>query len=92
MPARHDAEPAQCAQQERVNAILDTWVFKLSNKQRAVVEWRFGLHGYRRLTLEEIGREIGVTRERVRQIQLDALGNLRSMMESHGIFGDSMLD
>ena len=92
LPARHDAEPAQCAQQERVNAILDTWVFKLSNKQRAVVEWRFGLHGYRRLTLEEIGREIGVTRERVRQIQLDALGNLRSMMESHGIFGDSMLD
>jgi DNA-directed RNA polymerase sigma subunit (sigma70/sigma32) len=33
-----------------------------------------------------------VTRERVRQIQLDALGNLRSMMESHGIFSDSMLD
>ncbi len=92
LPARHDAEPAQCVQRERVNAILDAWVFKLSNKQRAVVEWRFGLHGYRRLTLEEIGREIGVTRERVRQIQLDALGNLRSMMESHGIFGDSMLD
>ena len=92
LPARHDAEPAQCAQQERVNAILDAWVFKLSNKQRAVVEWRFGLHGYRRLTLEETGRRIGVTRERVRQIQLDALGNLRSMMESHGIFSDSMLD
>ncbi len=92
LPARHDAEPAQGAQQERVNAILDAWVFKLSNRQRAVVERRFGLHGYRRLTLEEMGREIGVTRERVRQIQLDALGNLRSMMESHGIFSDSMLD
>ena len=92
LPARHDAEPAQCAQQERVNAILDAWIFKLSDKQRAVVERRFGLHGQRRLTLEEIGKEIGVTRERVRQIQLDALKNLRSMMESHGIFGDSMLD
>jgi RNA polymerase nonessential primary-like sigma factor len=92
LPARHDAEPAQCAQQERVNSILDDWIFKLSDKQRAVVERRFGLHGQRRLTLEEIGREIGVTRERVRQIQLDALANLRGMMESHGIFGDSMLD
>ena len=92
LPAHRDAEPAQCAQQERVNAILDVWVFKLSDKQRAVVERRFGIHGQRRLTLEQIGKEIGVTRERVRQIQLDALKNLRSMMESHGIYGDSMLD
>jgi RNA polymerase nonessential primary-like sigma factor len=92
LPAGHDAEPAQCAQRERVTAILDAWVFKLTDRQRAVVERRFGLHGQRRLTLEEIGREIGVTRERVRQIQLDALQNLRNMMESHGIFGDSMLD
>ena len=92
LPARHDAEPAQCAQQERVNAILDAWVLKLSDKQRAVVERRFGLHDHRRMTLEEIGKEIGVTRERVRQIQLDALGNLRTMMESHGIFSDLVLD
>jgi len=67
-------------------------VFKLNDKQRAVVERRFGLHGYRRLTLEEIGREIGVTRERVRQIQIDALNNLRNMMESHGVNSDSLLD
>ena len=66
--------------------------FELNDKQRAVVERRFGLHGYRRATLEQIGEEIGVTRERVRQIQLDALKNLRDMMESHGISGESMLD
>ena len=92
LPARHDAEPAQCAQKEDVYAILDRWVFKLNDKQRAVIERRFGLHGYRRLTLEEIGREIGVTRERVRQIQIDALKNLKSMMESHGVSSDSLLD
>ena len=92
LPARRDVEPAQCAQQERVSAILDAWIFKLSEKQRAVVEQRFGLHGERRLTLEEIGKEIGVTRERVRQIQLEALRNLRRMMESHGLRGDLMLD
>jgi len=92
LPAGHEAEPAQCAQQDTVNEVLDDWVLKLSDKQRAVVERRFGLHGRRCLTLEQIGREIGVTRERVRQIQLDALKNLRRMMESHGIYGESMLD
>jgi RNA polymerase nonessential primary-like sigma factor len=92
LPARREAEPSQCAQREGVHAIIDRWVFKLNDKQRAVVERRFGLHGYRRLTLEEIGREIGVTRERVRQIQLDALKNLRNMMESHGVNSDSLLD
>ena len=92
IPERKEVEPAQCAQKDGVNEIVDQWVFKLSDKQRAVVERRFGLHGYRRLTLEQIGQEIGVTRERVRQIQLDALCNLRKMMESHGVRSDSVLD
>lgn len=92
LAAHRNAEPATCLQQERVNAIVESWVMKLTEKQRAVVERRFGLHGYRRLTLEEIGSEIGVTRERVRQIQLDALRNLRDMMQSHGIEGESLLD
>ena len=72
--------------------IVDHWVCELSDKQRAVVERRFGLHGYRRETLEKIGEEIGVTRERVRQIQLDALKNLRVMMESHDFSGENLLD
>jgi len=90
--ARREAEPSRCAQKEAVHDIVDHWVCELSEKQRAVVERRFGLHGYRRATLEQIGDEIGVTRERVRQIQLDALKNLREMMESNGISGDSLLD
>ena len=87
-----EAEPAHCVQQERVLAIVDAWLMKLDDKERAVVEQRFGLHGCRRLTLEELGREYGVTRERVRQIQLDALGNLKRMMESDGLDGDALLD
>lgn len=90
--AHPEAEPAECVQQEHVVAILESWLMKLTDKQRAVVERRFGLHGCRRLTLEEIGAEIGVTRERVRQIQLDALRNLKDMMESNGIRGESLLD
>ena len=90
--ARRETGPSQCAQKESVHEIVDHWVCELGDKQRAVVERRFGLHGYRRATLEQIGTEFGVTRERVRQIQLDALKNLREMMESHGISGDTLLD
>jgi len=90
--AKKDAEPSRCAQKALVNSIVDHWVCELGEKQRAVVERRFGLHGYGRATLEQIGDEIGVTRERVRQIQLDALKNLREMMESHGISGENILD
>ena len=92
LQARRSAEPPRCAQKDNVDAIVDHWVCELDAKQRAVVERRFGLHGYRRATLQQIGLEIGVTRERVRQIQLEALKNLRAMMESHGISGDVILD
>jgi RNA polymerase nonessential primary-like sigma factor len=92
LPAAAEKEPPHCAQNEGVCKILDYWVWELSDKQRAVVERRFGLHGYRRLTLEEIGREIGVTRERVRQIQIEALKNLKQMLESHGIDSRAVLD
>ena len=92
IPDEPEAEPPQCVQQERVAAIVDEWLMKLEDKQRAVVEQRFGLRGCRRLTLEEIGHEIGVTRERVRQIQLEALDNLKRMMESDGLDGQALLD
>lgn len=90
--APRDADPAQCAEKNLIHDIVDHWVCELGDKQRAVVERRFGLHGHRRSTLQQVGEEIGVTRERVRQIQLDALKNLRAMMESHGISGDTILD
>jgi RNA polymerase nonessential primary-like sigma factor len=92
LKAKRSAEPSRCAQKDCVQGLVDSWVSELSEKQRAVVERRFGLHGHRRATLEQIGEEIGVTRERVRQIQLDALKNLRAMMESQGISGDVILD
>lgn len=90
--ARRDAEPPRRAQRDLVKSIVDQWVSALNDKQRSVVERRFGLRGYRRATLEQIGAEIGVTRERVRQIQLDALKNLRAMMEENGLSGEVMFD
>ncbi len=44
------------------------WLFELNAKQREVLARRFGLLGYEAATLEDVGREIGLTRERVRQI------------------------
>lgn len=92
LAGRRENEPAQCAQRDHVHVVLESWLLKLNDKQRAVLERRFGLHGYNRRTLEQIGVEIGVTRERVRQIQIDGLKNLRHMMESHGICREFMLD
>jgi RNA polymerase nonessential primary-like sigma factor len=63
----------------------------LDGKQRAVVIRRFGLCGHDRATLEEVGAELGVTRERVRQIQMDALRRLRRILESRGFSEDCLL-
>ncbi|HEY3488170.1 MAG TPA: sigma factor-like helix-turn-helix DNA-binding protein, partial [Gammaproteobacteria bacterium] len=49
---------------------------------------RFGLHGHERCTLEEVGNELGVTRERARQIQMEALRRLRRILESKGFSPD----
>jgi len=81
-------DPSSVLQDENVNRNLDDWIDRLNDKQREVIERRFGLHGYERSTLEEVGKEIGVTRERVRQIQMDALKRLREIMESEGFSED----
>ena len=59
-----------------ITGSLSDWLDELTEKQREVVSRRFGLRGYETSTLEEVGREIGLTRERVRQIQVEALKRL----------------
>ena len=73
-----------------MGANLDVWLEKLNDKQREVVERRFGLHGYETSTLEEVANELGVTRERVRQIQMDALRRLRDILERDGFSLDTL--
>ena len=65
--------------------LLGEWLNLLPKQQRIVVEHRFGLHGKGRSTLEEVGQLLGVTRERVRQVQLAALVRLREISERDGI-------
>lgn len=72
--------------------LLGSWLDQLPSQQRDVIEHRFGLHGHGKRTLEEVGNLLGVTRERVRQVQLAALARLRAISRSEGFqelpFGD----
>jgi RNA polymerase nonessential primary-like sigma factor len=90
IPDENISDPSELLQDEDVLVNLETWINQLSDKQREVVERRFGLHGYKISTLEEVGNEIGVTRERVRQIQMDALKRLREILESEGFSSDAL--
>jgi len=85
------SDPTETLQEEGVNSNIEECLSQLSDKQREVVERRFGLHGYSVSTLEEVGQEIGVTRERVRQIQMDALKKLKRILENEGFSLDVLL-
>jgi RNA polymerase nonessential primary-like sigma factor len=82
--AESRSDPSRILEEADITGFIDQWLQGLNDKQREVVEFRFGLHGRDAATLEEVGDRIGVTRERVRQIQLEALRRLRTMMERSG--------
>ena len=84
IPDENNLDPFAQLQEDDLNRHLEKWLAELPEKQRAVVVRRFGLCGHEKATLEQVGSEIGVTRERVRQIQIDALKKLREAMERSG--------
>jgi RNA polymerase nonessential primary-like sigma factor len=71
--------------EQAAGELLGHWLDLLPKQQRIVVEHRFGLHGKGRRTLEEVGQLLGVTRERVRQVQLAALTRLREISRREGV-------
>ncbi len=73
-----------------LQAQIEIWLKDLNDKQREVVERRFGLSGREISTLEVVGVDIGVTRERVRQIQVEALRRLRVLLEKAGYSIESL--
>ena len=70
---------------ENLTSVLNRMLEKLPDKQREVVARRFGLLNHEEATLEQVGREIGLTRERVRQIQVEALRMLRDILRNQGL-------
>ncbi len=85
-----ESDPSKLLQDSDIRESIAVWLEELPEKQREVLSRRFGLRGYESSTLEEVGREIGLTRERVRQIQVEALRRLRTIMENNGLGSDSL--
>jgi len=85
-----DTGPEGVLQDENLKGNITEWLQSLNQKQREVLARRFGLMGYEPSTLEDVGREIGLTRERVRQIQVEALRKLRDSLKQQGLTLDSL--
>lgn len=81
-------EPDCVLQRQRLREQIANWVSELPERQREVLARRFGLFGYESDTLENVGLEIGLTRERVRQIQMDGLRRLLNIVRREGLAED----
>jgi RNA polymerase nonessential primary-like sigma factor len=67
---------------------VEAWLDQLAERQRSVIERRYGLNGTDICTLEQLAQDLNLTRERVRQIQLEALSSLRRILRRSGIKRD----
>ena len=85
-------KPDELVRISQFNEVLESCLGELSARQREVLCRRFGLHGYDSDTLENVGKEIGLTRERVRQIQIEALRQLKLIMGRDGVQREEIAD
>jgi len=85
------SDPDELLQCSEVGDLLGAWVGQLGEKQQQVLLRRYGLDGGETSTLEEIARDLNLTRERVRQIQIEALDQLRRIIRRGGVTRDNLL-
>ena len=83
--------PLSLVDDEKVEGCLEEWLDDLPDRQREILARRFGLMGYEASTLEAVGEEVGLTRERVRQIQIDALARLKRAALRDGLSEEELL-
>jgi len=84
-------DPESLLQSSEIGSLLDDWLAQLSERQRLIVERRYGLNGVDVATLDVIAIDLGLTRERVRQIQIEGLDRLRKIIKRGNITRDSLL-
>lgn len=92
IPDINNSDPEVSTQDNDIKSSLIDWLDELNPKQKEVLARRFGLLGYEPSTLEEVGREINLTRERVRQIQVEGLRRLREILMKQGLSMESLFD
>ena len=90
IPDEQQEEPDIKLHGMQVNRYVQTWLKQLTDKQRLVIERRYGLNGYEICTLEELADSLSLTRERVRQIQIEGLESLRRILRRKGISKDML--
>lgn len=88
IPDEHTPLPEEELQCAEIDAFVHLWLDGLGAKQRCVIERRFGLNGHEIHTLEKVADTLDITRERVRQIQVEALESLHRTLKSKGISRD----
>jgi RNA polymerase nonessential primary-like sigma factor len=84
-------DPESLLQLSEVGSLVDEWLDQLSERQRSVLERRYGLNGADVATLDVIAHDLALTRERVRQIQMEGLDRLRKIIKRGNISRDSLL-
>jgi RNA polymerase nonessential primary-like sigma factor len=91
LPGDMEDGPDSQAEQHEMTILIRDWLKKLPDKQRLVITRRFGLDNDDPATLEQLASEMSVTRERVRQIQQEALVKLKRAMTARGVGRDALL-
>lgn len=84
-------DPELLLQSNELGSLLVDWLDQLTERQRIVIERRYGLNGADLATLDTIAGDLGLTRERVRQIQMEGLDRMRKIIKRGGISRDSLL-
>jgi RNA polymerase nonessential primary-like sigma factor len=88
LPDEQAKNPEAHFEDAEIERLVHEWIALLGDKQRAVIERRYGLNGCEVHTLEQLASVLGLTRERVRQIQLEALAQLRRILRRRGVSRD----
>jgi RNA polymerase nonessential primary-like sigma factor len=91
VPSQGEDNPFSIVDDQKVEGCLEDWLDDLPDRQREILARRFGLMGYEASTLEAVGEEVGLTRERVRQIQIDALARLKRAAQRDGLTEEELL-
>jgi RNA polymerase nonessential primary-like sigma factor len=84
-------DPSGITQTHEVERLLEEWLVTLSHRERIVLEGRFGLHDREPETLDVLSNRLGLTRERVRQVQNEALFKLKRFLTRRGITREALL-
>lgn len=84
-------DPETMLQSNELGSLIDDWLGQLTDRQREVITRRYGLNGLDMATLDVIATDLGLTRERVRQIQMEGLVRLRKIIKRGGISKDSLI-